>query len=89
MNYDADAYLEKYLPRVRNIHLHGIENGKDHRSLDVLPAEQITRFFDALAAVPRDLPSEAGTAKEGRMVCVEVFGLEKLQPSLKALEALT
>ncbi|MFC1467497.1 cobamide remodeling phosphodiesterase CbiR [Verrucomicrobiota bacterium] len=75
MNYDADAYLEKYLPRVRNVHLHGVENGKDHRSLDVLPPEQIARFFNALAAVPRE-----------RMVCVEVFGIEKLHPSLQALK---
>jgi sugar phosphate isomerase/epimerase len=77
MNYDADAYLEKYLPHVRNVHLHGIQSGKDHRSLDTLPIEQIAGFFDALASVPKE-----------RMVCIEVFSLEKLCPSLNLMELL-
>lgn len=78
MKYDASAYLDKYLPHVRNVHIHGSTDGKDHRGLDVLPIKQITDFFDALAAVPRE-----------RMVCVEVFGIEKLQPSLELLKQLT
>lgn len=75
MDYDYDAYLKKYLPHARNIHMHGVENGKDHRGLHVLPIEQINHFLETVES----------SAME-RFVCVEVFGLKPLQASLKALQ---
>ncbi len=52
---------------MRLVHLHGLENGKDHRSLVVLSSERMNRTLTLI----RDVP-----------VIIEVFSLEDFLSSL-------
>ncbi|UCF92593.1 MAG: sugar phosphate isomerase/epimerase [Desulfobacterales bacterium] len=67
--YNEEASLEKYYGRTTIMHLHGVEDQRDHLSLDRLPQESI-------APVLRKLGNFSGT------VSLEVFSFEDLQASL-------
>ncbi len=84
MNYDEQKYLQRYLPLVRNVHLHGIraEDNKDHQPLNHLTKTKLLQFFEALEKTPYKREDVE------RMVCIEVFGAENLAPSLEFLSAL-
>jgi sugar phosphate isomerase/epimerase len=41
-------YLQAYLERTRVIHLHGCQDGRDHRGLDLLPNDLLTGLLDLL-----------------------------------------
>jgi sugar phosphate isomerase/epimerase len=70
---DILAFFTKYADAVAIIHLHGVQNGKDHLPLDRLPASR-------LKAVLEILKKFKGT------VSLEVFNYEYLQTSLDFLE---
>jgi sugar phosphate isomerase/epimerase len=69
------SYYQKYQQQTRILHLHGIENGKDHRSLDRLDSNQ-------KKDVGRILSEFKG------VVSLEVFSLDHLIPSLLTLETI-
>jgi sugar phosphate isomerase/epimerase len=46
--YAPEEYLDRYLPQTRVLHLHGIEEGNDHRSLAFLPAGLLTTLMSRL-----------------------------------------
>ncbi len=68
-------HLRKYLPRTRVIHWHGILNGKDHLSLKHAPVSEIKRVVGLL---------KENTYKG--VVTLEIFSLDDLETSMKALE---
>lgn len=70
---DILAFFTKYADAVAIIHLHGVQNGKDHLPLDRLPASR-------LKAVLEILKKFKGT------VSLEVFDYNYLQTSLDFLE---
>jgi sugar phosphate isomerase/epimerase len=70
-----DAYLDRYLPRTRVLHLHGVEEGHDHRSLAYLPDGLLTTLVNRLGTGP----------EKTRVLTVEIFDEEALNQSLNAL----
>jgi sugar phosphate isomerase/epimerase len=79
MGYDAGRAARQLLPAARIIHIHGVRDGKDHRSL----ADGDPRLVDAfLSQVVRQ------EAQDGvdRVVTIEVFGQEKFFSSKPLLE---
>jgi sugar phosphate isomerase/epimerase len=56
-----EDYLNRYLPRTRVLHLHGIEDGHDHRSLSFFPAGLLSNIIEHLgngSNIPRVLTME-------------------------------
>jgi sugar phosphate isomerase/epimerase len=47
-----EDYLDRYLPQTRVLHLHGLENGHDHRSLAFLPDGLLTALVNRLGEGP-------------------------------------
>jgi sugar phosphate isomerase/epimerase len=78
-HYDEEWLVEALLPRARSIHLHGWDEVRDHRGLHHLPAGQVRRLIDAVAAQPD---------ADDRALSVEVFAEEQLIPSLDVLHAI-
>jgi len=70
---DILAFFTKHADAVAIIHLHGVQNGKDHLPLDRLPADRLRPVFEILRKFK-------GT------VSLEVFDYEYLQTSLDFLE---
>jgi sugar phosphate isomerase/epimerase len=68
------THLDRWLPRCRNVHLHGVKNGRDHESLACLPDGFIRRLF-------RRLSREPGL----ETVTMEIFGIDDFESSLSAL----
>ncbi len=64
----ASAF-ELFGDRISILHIHGVEDGRDHRSLDRLPAEIMASLFEELK-------------KFRGVVSLEVFSLEKLIDSV-------
>lgn len=59
--HTPEDYLDRYLPRTRVLHLHGIEDGHDHRSLSFLSNGLLTTLIDRLgnnSNIPRVLTME-------------------------------
>lgn len=79
MGYDAQSACERYLPRTRVCHLHGLKDGHDHLGLEQGKAGDIDAFLLAL---------EAQTSQDGieRVLTVEVFGEPQLDSSLSLLK---
>jgi len=50
--FPVDEHLERYLPRARVMHMHGILNGKDHNSLQHMRAETLDMVMQALGRHP-------------------------------------
>jgi sugar phosphate isomerase/epimerase len=68
--------LERYLPVIKEIHLHGVMEGQEHLALDVLAIEKVRSWFQCL--------SEFGY--QG-ILNLEVFDPEDLKKSLCMVEA--
>ena len=68
--------LDRYLKRARVIHLHGVEDGHDHRGAHHFPPEKLEMLLERLRA----------DAERDRVVTLEVFDLEDFQGSLTALD---
>jgi sugar phosphate isomerase/epimerase len=76
-NQPLEHYLQRYLPRCRVIHLHGIRGGRDHRDLGEFPTEALSLLFSHLA----------GTAHSRELVVtLEIFSERDLETSLAVLE---
>ena len=67
--------LKRYLPVVREIHIHGVVGWEEHLGLDVLPPERVRSWFDFL--------NENGYAG---ILNIEVFDPQDLAKSLQLLE---
>jgi len=67
--------LNRYLPVITKIHLHGVIGWQEHLALNVMPKERVSRWIDLLAA----------NAFDG-IVNLEVFGPEDLILSLEMLD---
>lgn len=73
--FDLDEYFQNYLDKTTMIHLHGILNGRDHRGLEGISNENWDVILPALSDF-----------KGG--VSVEVFSLEDLRSSMRAMDEL-
>ncbi len=75
---DPLPYLEAALPRLRVLHLHGVEprSGTDHRSLAYADPAQLDAIVGRLVA-----------AGYSGVVCLEIFEEDDFHSSLAALEA--
>jgi sugar phosphate isomerase/epimerase len=76
--YTPEDYLDRYLPRTRVLHIHGIEDGHDHRSLFFLPAGLLTTLMDQLS----------NGSKDSRVLTMEIFDEEALNQSLDVLKSI-
>ena len=74
--YSIEEHLKKYLDKTKVIHLHGIENGKDHKDISKLPKEIITQIFTALEQ----------NQMKNRIVTLEIFNEQDFIASKKILE---
>lgn len=70
-----EACLDRYLPRIRVIHLHGVEAGDDHRSLACLPDGLLAALINRLGGRPEKL----------RVLTLEIFDEEVLNESMDVL----
>jgi sugar phosphate isomerase/epimerase len=70
-----EDYLDRYLPRTRVLHLHGVEKGHDHRSLAFLPAGLLTTLIDRLGSGP----------PKSRVLTIEIFDEVSFHQSLEVL----
>jgi sugar phosphate isomerase/epimerase len=75
--YAPEDYLNRYLPQTRVLHLHGIENGHDHRSLSFLPAGLLTTIIDRLG----------NGSNISRVLTMEIFDERALNQSLDVLSS--
>jgi sugar phosphate isomerase/epimerase len=71
---DVAGHLDRWMPRCRNIHLHGIKDGRDHESLACLPEGFLSALF-------RRLYREPGL----ETVTMEIFGAENFKSSINVL----
>ena len=75
--HGPEDYLGRYLPRTRVIHVHGVEDGNDHRSLSFLPASLLTTLMDQL---------ESGS-KNSRVLTMEIFDEKTFNQSLDIMSS--
>lgn len=73
--YAAEDYLDRYLTRTRVLHLHGIEEGHDHRSLSFFPAGLLTTIIDRLG----------NGSYNSRVLTMEIFDERAFNKSLDVL----
>jgi sugar phosphate isomerase/epimerase len=71
---DVWGHLDRWLPRCRNVHIHGVRGGRDHESLACLPGNFVRELFCRLAL-------ESGL----ETVTMEVFGRDDFESSVEAL----
>jgi sugar phosphate isomerase/epimerase len=77
--YDITAYLETYLARCRVVHLHGICDGTDHRSIEFLPNHILEMVINQLRAT---------AAEQQRVLTLEIFDKDDLKHSLDILRGM-
>ncbi len=73
--FDLDQHLDRYLPRTRVLHAHGIRDGKDHRGLEHLDPNARDRVIQALSA-------DAATS---RVFTLEVFSQRHFDTSMHVM----
>ena len=73
--FSVDDHLERYLPQTRVLHMHGIENGKDHNGLQHMRNETLDTVMKALS----------GNQLADRVFTMEIFSEEDLLSSVKEL----
>jgi sugar phosphate isomerase/epimerase len=71
---DVRGFLDRWLPRCRNVHVHGSTGERDHDSLACLPREFLRRLFERLSDAPCL-----------RTVTMEVFGVSDFESSIEAV----
>jgi sugar phosphate isomerase/epimerase len=71
---DVWDFLDRWLPRCRNLHIHGSEGGRDHESLARLPRGFLRKLFARVAGEPCL-----------RTVTIEVFGVSDFESSVAAV----
>ncbi len=72
-DYDWENIVEKYINKVRVIHLHGVNEGKDHLSLHKMSKSTIQKFLNMIEG------------KFQHVLTLEVFGIEDTFQSLKVM----
>jgi sugar phosphate isomerase/epimerase len=72
-DYDIIKVFNKYSFKTSIIHLHGVEKGQDHKTLDLLPKKLIEPVLWILKRFTG-------------VVSLEIFSFENLKSSLKFLE---
>jgi len=73
--HDVCAHLERYAERMHLMHIHGVTNGRDHRSLADLDPDLLGAATATM--VPRD--------GEYRVMTVEVFNQRDFEASMRVL----
>lgn len=73
--YPLAPYLDRYAERCRVFHLHGIEDGEDHRGIQSISESELLLF----------LQSFRGDAGNQKIVTLEVFNENDLMTSLELL----
>ncbi len=73
--HDADAFMRLFGPRIRQVHLHGHEKGRDHRPVSALDPAAVRRVMDF---------ARAGSVP----LIVEVYSEDDLNLSLGFMEGL-
>jgi sugar phosphate isomerase/epimerase len=73
--HEPEDYFERYLPRTRVLHLHGIEDGHDHRSLSFLSSSLLNTIIDRLG----------NGSNMSRVLTMEIFDDGALIQSLDVL----
>ena len=76
--FDVAAAIQRFWPRTRVIHLHGVRAGKDHTSISHLDPAIPRMLLSAAQADPRTV----------RVLTLEVFSEPELRSSLAVLERL-
>ncbi len=71
---DVHRYLDRHLARTRVVHLHGIENGVDHRSIHHLERSLLDALLQRLLDAHAD-----------RVVTLEIFNVEDLRDSIRCI----
>jgi sugar phosphate isomerase/epimerase len=74
--FPTGEYLERYLPHVKVLHMHGTFEGKDHNSLAFMKPEALDLVMKSLA----DAPSP------GRVFTLEIFSQEDFDSSCRVME---
>jgi sugar phosphate isomerase/epimerase len=75
--YSVEAYLERYLPLCRVIHLHGVKGGKDHCDVSVIDPDVLSLVLSRAGA-----PMTAGQ----RVVTLEVFNEADFEKSMRVMK---
>jgi len=70
---DIKIFFDSYYGNISIVHLHGVENGRDHLSLERLPDERVGEIIEILN-------------KFTKTVSIEVFSYDSLNSSLEFLE---
>jgi len=70
---EIKTFFDSYCDNISIIHLHGVENGNDHLSLERLPEERAGEIIEILK-------------KYSKVVSIEVFSYDDLTTSLKFFE---
>lgn len=73
--YSVESYLDRYLASSRVVHLHGNENGSDHRSVGFLDPSLISSL---VARMSEDKERQ-------RVMTLEVFGMEDFKSSIRIM----
>ena len=74
--HPVEPVIERYFARTRVIHMHGVEKGKDHRSISLLDPEVLSLLLSALR----------NDRTIARVATIEVFHKERLLNSLDVLK---
>ena len=74
--YDIEVHLDAFISDCRVLHLHGNENGVDHKDIRSLDPGLLEMLVNRLA-------SDSG---QTRVLTLEIFGQEKLAASLAVME---
>lgn len=75
--YRPEEYLDRHLPRTRVLHLHGVEDGQDHRSLVHVPAGLLSTLVERLG----------NGSNKTRVLTMEIFEKRALEQSLDVLSS--
>jgi len=73
--YGLKDYLDRYAGKCRVFHLHGIQEGKDHRDIQSIPQSELLLFLNGFQ----------GDAGNQKIVTLEVFNENDLMRSLELL----
>ena len=76
--YSLQEYLARYAGKCRVFHLHGIEDGEDHRGIQSIPESALLLFLNGFR----------GDAGNQKIVTLEVFNEDDLVRSLEILHSL-
>jgi len=73
--HEPVEYLDRYLSRTRVIHLHGVEEGQDHRGIACVPAALLSTLVERLG----------NGSNKTRVLTMEIFDEGMLNQSLDVL----